>query len=219
MLDFLIQAPDDPTLKPARRNGRSIGKGTMGEECPALSDTDEAALLLSRVARAGDREAFARLFQYYAPRVKTFMRKLGCEEALADDLAQEAMLAVWRKAAFFDPAKSAASTWIFTIARNLRIDRLRRERRPEVDADDPALVPDTAPAADDALAQRQSGAMLRQALTGLPPEQAQVVTLSFYEDKPHAEIALRLGIPLGTVKSRLRLAMKRIRAVLGDEMS
>lgn len=219
MLDFLVQPSDDPGTKPARRNGRPIGKGTMGEECLALSGTDDAALLLSRVAEAGDREAFARLFQYYAPRVKTFMRKLGCEEALADDLAQEAMLAVWRKAAFFDPSKSAASTWIFTIARNLRIDRLRRERRPEVDVDDPALVPDTAPAADDALAQRQSGEKLRQALTGLPPEQAQIVALSFYEDKPHAEIALRLGIPLGTVKSRLRLAMKRIRAVLGDEMS
>ncbi|WP_106003368.1 sigma-70 family RNA polymerase sigma factor [Magnetospirillum gryphiswaldense] len=170
------------------------------------------------VGRDRDRQAFAKLFQHYAPRLKTYMRKLGSDGAVADDLVQEAMLTVWRKAEVFDPAKASAGTWIFTIARNLRIDRFRREGRPEVDPADPLLVVDDRAGADDALATRQSGDRLRQALHTLPGDQAKVVELSFYEECPHVEIADRLGIPLGTVKSRLRLAMSRLRAALGDDV-
>jgi len=175
--------------------------------------------LLKAVARDGDRQAFTRLFLHYAPRIKTFLRKLGTEDAVAEELAQEAMLAVWRQAASFDPARANAGTWIFSIARNLRIDRLRKEKRPAccVDGEEPGIDP--APRADDALATLQGERRLRGALAGLPADQAEVVTLSFYEDRPHAEIAARLKIPLGTVKSRLRLAMKRIRAGLGEDPS
>lgn len=172
--------------------------------------------LLIAVAENGDREAFSRLFRHFAPRIKTFMMRLGVSDAGAEELAQEAMMAVWRKAPSFDPARAGAGTWIFTIARNLRIDLLRREKRPEIDPNDPMLVRDPEPAVDDAMDAVQREAGVRRALAELPPEQAEVVSLSFYEDTPHAEIAARLMIPLGTVKSRLRLAMKRIRAQLGD---
>lgn len=217
MLDFLGEASDDPEQAPALA-AVVFGKGAVVENYSTMAEAEDLTALLVRVADGRDRQAFARLFQHYAPRLKTYMRKLGCDDAIAEDLAQEAMLAVWRKADSFDPAKSGAGTWIFTIARNLRIDRLRRERRPEADEDDLAQVPDDSPSADEVLATRRSGEKIRQAVADLPAEQAQVVTLSFYEDHPHADIAARLGIPLGTVKSRLRLAMKRIRAALGDEM-
>lgn len=182
-----------------------------------VEDTREAmTAALASLVQERDQQVFARLFRFYAPRIKTYLRKLGTDDAMAEELAQEAMLAVWRKAESFDPAKATAGTWIFAIARNLRIDRLRRERRPEIDPDDPALVEDPAPRADEVVAVEQSERKVRAALAGLPPEQAEVVALSFYEDRPHAEIAARLGLPLGTVKSRLRLALKRIRAQIGD---
>jgi RNA polymerase sigma-70 factor (ECF subfamily) len=129
---------------------------------------------------------------------------------------QEAMLAVWQKARLFDPAKAGPSTWIFTIARNLRIDALRRERHPSDLMPDPSEEPDDPVQADRVLAISQQEIRIRAALSLLPPEQAEVIRKAFFEDKVHAEIEKELGIPLGTVKSRLRLAMTRLRAALGD---
>jgi RNA polymerase sigma-70 factor (ECF subfamily) len=170
--------------------------------------------LLGRVAAQRDRAAFAALFTHFAPRVKAYLLRLGAPPALAEDLAQEALLSLWRKAYLFDPAKASAATWLFTIARNLRIDAIRRERRPELDPED--FLPQAAPAADDGLALADEEARLRVALRALPPDQIQVVELSFFADKPHSEIAAQLDIPLGTVKSRLRLAMARLKRVLGE---
>ncbi|EPY02016.1 sigma-70 family RNA polymerase sigma factor [Magnetospirillum fulvum] len=171
---------------------------------------------LRAVAQSRDQAAFSALFLYYAPRIKSYLRRLGAEDAVAEELAQDAMLTVWSKAAAFDPERASASTWIFAIARNLRIDRLRHERRPEIDPDDPDLVVDPAPPADEALETGRREQRVRTALTHLPPDQARVVALSFFEDMPHAEIASRLDVPLGTVKSRMRLAMGRIKALLGE---
>lgn len=176
----------------------------------------ELNALLVAVGRTRDRTAFASLFTHFAPRLKSYLMRLGAGSGQAEDLAQEAMLILWRKADQFDPAKAAAATWAFTIARNLRVDALRREKRPEIDASDLALVADDAPQADDAIARTQEDAKLRDALTELPREQIEVVELSFFADKPHSVIASELGLPLGTVKSRLRLAMARLRAALGD---
>ena len=179
--------------------------------------TDEIAppdfgALIGRIAAAADREAFAALFRHFAPRVKSYALRLGASGAAAEELAQETMLTVWRKAGRFDPARASASTWIFTIARNLRIDALRRERPQPAPADEA----DPSPLADLVLSGAQNEVRVRRALGTLPPEQLQVIELSFFSDAPHAAIAERLGLPLGTVKSRLRLAMNRLRGLLED---
>ena len=180
----------------------------------APSSEDFSALVVA-VAKHKDRQAFARLFEHFAPRLKSFLRRQGTDESTAEDVAQETMLSVWRKAALYDPKRASAGTWIFTIARNLRIDAARKIERPEFDPQDPAFVPDAEPSADDVYSAEEVGNRVRAALVDLPPEQAEVIKLSFYEDKAHAQIADQLSLPLGTVKSRLRLAMKRIRGVIG----
>ncbi len=172
--------------------------------------------LITSIARSGDKGAFAHLFRHFAPRIKAYLRRQGADEATAEEVAQEALLQVWRKAALYDPARAGASTWIFTIARNLRIDLLRKERRPEVDPQDPLLVADPHPGADAALEAGQRDSKVADALRCLPPDQADVVRLSFFEDLSHSEIAERLSIPLGTVKSRLRLAFSKVRGEVGD---
>jgi RNA polymerase sigma-70 factor (ECF subfamily) len=171
--------------------------------------------LIEAVAERRDRDAFAQLFEYFAPRLKAYLMRIGAPPAAAEDFAQEAMFVVWRKAALFDARAAGASTWIFTIARNLRIDALRRDGRgaPVTDvslaAKDPARP-------DDILVELDHARRIRRALETLSDEQAKVVRLSFFLDKPHGEIARELGLPLGTVKSRLRLAVTRLRGVLGD---
>jgi len=172
--------------------------------------------LLVKIARQRDKQAFATLFSYYAPRVKAYLVRQGTDDASAEELVQEALLTAWRKADRFDPAKASAGTWIFTVARNLRIDALRKGRRPEFDPQDPAFVPESGEAPDDAIQSGQMRVRIRDAMAQLPEEQATVIRLSFFEDKPHGEIAAQLALPLGTVKSRLRLAMRRIRTALGE---
>ena len=168
--------------------------------------------LIGRIAAGGDRAAFAELFQHFAPRVKSYALRLGSAGPAAEELAQETLLMVWRKAVQFDPARASASTWIFTIARNLRIDALRRERPSPAPEDDA----DPSPLADAVLSGAEQDGRVRLALRSLPPEQLQVIELSFFSEAPHSVIAERLGLPLGTVKSRLRLAMGRLRALLED---
>lgn len=175
------------------------------------AEPPDEALLVS--IAGGDRDAFARLFAKYAPKVKGYLIRLGARGALAEDLAQDAMVSVWRRAASFDPAKAKASTWIFVIARNAWIDRLRREKvelayRSSVD--EPEESSDEAP--DEATIRMQTEDQIQAALGSLSEEQRQVVRLSFFEDRPHSEIAERLSLPLGTVKSRLRLALIKLRA-------
>jgi RNA polymerase sigma-70 factor, ECF subfamily len=184
---------------------------TQGSPTP-----DTPAALIQAIARRRDRAAFATLFRTFAPKVKAWMLRGGASAAAAEELAQETMLAVWQKAALFDPARAGASTWIFTIARNQRIDALRRERHPGSLLSDPVDDPEAPPQADRLLAMGQQEARIRSALADLPADQAEVIRKAFFEDKVHAEIEKELGIPLGTVKSRLRLAMNRLRTALGD---
>ncbi|WP_404322897.1 sigma-70 family RNA polymerase sigma factor [Azospirillum doebereinerae] len=183
----------------------------MADTAPNLED------LLVAVGRGQDRLAFGTLFGHFAPRLKTYLRRLGCESGAAEELVQEVMLLVWRRAETYDPVQASASTWVFTIARNKRIDTLRREQRPEIDPNDPALVTEPDEAADRRLEARQSNDRLRAALKDLPPEQAELLRMAYFEDKPHSVISAEHGIPLGTVKSRLRLAMERLRRVLRDD--
>jgi RNA polymerase sigma-70 factor (ECF subfamily) len=180
------------------------------------ADSERLNALVAAVGHARDTAAFKDLFDHFAPRVKGYLMRLGARNGLAEDLAQEAMLTVWRKASLFDPEKASASTWIFTIARNLRIDAIRKERRPEIDPEDPALQPEGERTADELLDWAKAEDRLHAALSDLPREQSQIIELSFLTEKPHSLIASELGLPLGTVKSRIRLAMARLRLALGD---
>ena len=172
--------------------------------------------LLQRKALRGDAEAFRALFQAYAPRVKSYMMRQGADPNTAEELAQETLLTVWRKAALYSGEKGSATTWIYTIARNLRIDRLRREvawqELPEGHDEEPS--DETPP--DEAVSERERQARVQAALATLPPDQHEVVSLSYLEGLSHSEIAERLGVPLGTVKSRMRLAYQKIREAVED---
>jgi RNA polymerase sigma-70 factor (ECF subfamily) len=140
--------------------------------------------------------------------------RLGEPDGTAEELAQETLLAVWHKANYFDPARASASTWIFTIARNLRIDAKRRRRDPRALFGALDLAP--VPLASDGVLLSERVARLRVALENLPHDQAEVIKLSFFEDRPHSEIAELLKIPLGTVKSRVRIAYGRLRLLMED---
>ncbi|MEX1146907.1 MAG: sigma-70 family RNA polymerase sigma factor [Sphingomonadales bacterium] len=173
--------------------------------------------LLIQVGRDRDRDAFAGLFTHFAPRLKSYLIRLGSPDAMAEELIQEVMLLVWRKADQFDPSRAAATTWIYTITRNRRIDRLRRERRPVPGGDDPLAETTASPAGEAVVAFRQDRIRIGRAMKTLPEDQAIVVRMAFMEDKSHSMIAEELDIPLGTVKSRMRLAFKRLREELGEE--
>ena len=179
---------------------------------------------IEAVATKRDRASFIALFRHFAPRVKTFMLRSGASEAMAEEIAQETMLTVWRKADLFVAGSHGAAAWIFTIARNLRIDALRREQRgnassSESDNDDARIAveshPDKQLTPEAQFAAAQSEENVRKAMAQLSNEQLRVIELSFFEEKTHSEIAEHLQIPIGTVKSRSRLALARLRALLG----
>jgi RNA polymerase sigma-70 factor (ECF subfamily) len=184
---------------------------------PAGADlARDADDLIERIGRAADRQAFAELFRRFAPRIKSYLKRLGCETGQAEELTQETMVMVWRRAQMFDRRRAGAATWLFTIARNKRIDALRRERRPEIDPGDPALVRDPAPSAEEPLLLRQRAGRLAAALAELPPEQAELVRLAYFDERSQSAIAAERRLPLGTVKSRLRLALLRLRRSLEE---
>jgi len=185
---------------------------------PTPLDRDDLEALLARISRESDRAAFAVLFDHFAPRVKAYLLRLGLEEGRAEEVVQEVMLKVWNKAASYDPGQAAPSTWIFTIARNRRIDIARRESQPAITPGDPALVPEAEEAADRRVQRREEAAHIARAIAALPAEQAELLRLAYFEDLAHGAIAERTGLPLGTVKSRLRLAMDKLRRRLGEEL-
>jgi RNA polymerase sigma-70 factor, ECF subfamily len=172
--------------------------------------------LLQRVARTSDIEAFRQLYELYGPRVKAYMIRQGADADTADELAQETLLMVWRKAALYASEKGSPTTWIFTIARNLRIDRLRKEvpwqELPEGHNEEAS---DDVPP-DEAVSDRERQARVQTVLATLPDDQHSVVTLSYLDGLSHSEIASKLGLPLGTVKSRMRLAYQKIREAVED---
>ena len=190
---------------------RTMRAKTTSERSGAEASAED---LMSAVAERRDRKAFVRLFELFGPRIKGYLIRQGADPASAEDLVQDVMLTVWRRAAQFDRNKAAASTWLFTIARNRRIDTLRRVRRPEIDPEDPALVREPDDPADRVVEAAQRRKSLHAAVAELPEDQAKLLRLAYFEDKSHSVIAAELSLPLGTVKSRLRLAMGKLRSAL-----
>lgn len=176
----------------------------------------EMAVLLEAVGRNRDVDAFETLFRHFAPRVRAYMARQASDRQVAEELMQETMALVWNKAALFDPARGNVEAWVFTIARNLRISAYRKARRPEFDPNDPAFVPENEPLADTGLERRQDAERLHDAMKSLPPEQLELLKHSFFNDMPHSTIAEQLGLPLGTVKSRIRMAFAKLRVALED---
>lgn len=192
---------------------RKAGARAQGSRFIVLFDPNS---LIAAIARSGDRAAFAALFDHFAPRVKGLLMRGGAPPELAEEVAQETLLAVWRKAALFDPAKASASTWIATIARNLRIDIARRETRSRLSRVYEILDEEVPEQPDATLSGAERDARVRAAMTQLSPDQYRVVELAFLEGFSHQDVADRLAIPLGTVKSRLRLALSHLRGRLED---
>ncbi len=184
----------------------------MSDAAGAIDQSWEAHLIA--VAETGDRDAFSRLFAHFAPRVKSYLLRYGSSPSQAEDIAQETLALLWRKAGLFDPDKASASTWIFRIARNQMIDRIRRRQRPELDPNDPLLAPGAEPAPDKQASKHEDIAAVRSALAQLPEKQREVIMLSFFEEDPHPAIAEKLQLPIGTVKSRIRLALARLDTLL-----
>jgi RNA polymerase sigma factor (sigma-70 family) len=179
-----------------------------------LTTPEDFVECVNAVALRRDQDAFTRLFDHFAPRINSYLQRYGADMALAEEITQDVMITLWRKAEQFDSKKSSLSTWLFRIARNRRIDMLRRNRVDYVDPSEPSLV-----VADDLnietqfdLQQREDA--MREALKSLPPEQLTLVRLSFFENMSHSEISEKTGLPLGTVKSRIRLSFTRLRRAL-----
>lgn len=178
-----------------------------------LSPSEHAALVAA-VAQERDKEAFARLFDHFAPRLTAYLMRQGTDGALAEEIVQDAMVTLWRKAAMFDPAKSSLTTWLYRIARNRRIDLMRRDRSIPLEPDSPVFEIVDPTDVEGELDATQREAAVRLAMETLPMEQRSLVVLAFFDGLSHSDIAERTGLPLGTVKSRIRLAFTRLRRTL-----
>ncbi len=185
----------------------------------SASDTAEKldfSPFIARIAEQRDREAFVEVFKYFAPRIKSFLMNRGRNESSAEDVLQEVMIALWEKAHMYKPEKASVSTWLFTIARYKHIDRMRRDGRHQTESDEPDLRASEDPDADENVMQSQRAEAVKQAIAELPADQQTVIVMSFNQGLSHSEIAEQLGLPLGTVKSRIRRAFQRMRAELGE---
>lgn len=202
-----------------------------GLAVPAVSDTsriatsaaqptvDDSAELIEAVAQRQDRAAFAELFRRFAPRVKAFVMRSGADPDMAQEVAQETMVLVWRRAETFDRTRAGAATWIFTIARNKRIDLLRRATHAGFDPEDYVLFSTEAPeSADNAAIGRQMRERIGVVMQALTPDQIEVLRMAFFQDKSHSVIAREMKLPLGTVKSRIRLALSRLREAMQSDV-
>lgn len=178
---------------------------------------EEMARLAGRIAQSRDTDAFALLFDHFAPRINAYMRKLRLDTGEAEEITQEVMFTLWHKAGMFDPTKSNLSTWLFRIARNRRIDRARRDRSSDLDIKDPLLMPEPEPLPDAGIDIAQREALLNRAMTDLPSEQFEIIRMAFFLGLSHSQIAEETGLPIGTVKSRIRLAFSRLRSALEDD--
>lgn len=209
MLNSVDPAPSDRVSQLSTVNDRVRRSGRLRvSEKVKAARTDWVGHVL-RIREDQDQQAFAELFQHFAPRVKAFLVKSGADMTLAEECTQEVMATLWHKAHLFDPARASVATWVFTIARNRKIDALRKQKRPE--PEDLAWGPEDEPHQEDVLALQQESERLREALTQLPQAQRELIEHAYFGDLSHSQIAEQTGLPLGTIKSRIRLALERLR--------
>lgn len=207
-------ARTDPTKPFLRTHPEGKERDLMSDQSRADA-ADELSGLLLAVGRNRDTAAFGRLYDLLAPRIRAFVGR-GAGQA-GEDVLQETFVNIWRKASLFDPAKASATTWVYAVARNARIDLIRKSTRAAVDLNDPAFLADPIATPHQNFSDAQERGRLERALSTLPAEQNEILRLSFFAEKAHSEIAAELGLPLGTVKSRIRLALERLRREMGEE--
>lgn len=197
----------------ARRASGIVGAGVDRSNEPS----DDA--LLARISR-GESDALGELYDRYASLALAVAYRVLGERGVAEDVIQEAFLAVWRRAASFDPARGTARSWLLTIVRNGAIDRRRgRHGRSMQDAalDDVAFrLATDGEETFDAVAASVDAERVREAIESLPHEQREAIELAFFSGLTHHEIAERTGAPLGTIKGRMRLGLHKLRGSLGD---
>ena len=202
------------TADPAQQlmSARMCEKSPLENGNVGLNDGSKRMLWVSHMIRIRDekdRDAFAEVFDHFAPRVKGFLMKSGADATLAEECTQDVMATLWHKSHQFDPGRASVATWIFTIARNRKIDILRRQRRPE--PEELPWGPQAEPDQADVVNLQQETKILGDALKELPPAQRELIDKAYFGDLTHSEIAAETGLPLGTIKSRIRLALERLR--------
>lgn len=198
----------------ARTSTATNSTATAGNPPSQPSQAAHFAALARRIADHQEKAAFTEVFDHFAPRLKAYLLRLGAHGGQAEELVQEVMITLWRKANLFDPAKSSLATWLFRIARNRRIDALRRDKRGELDPDDPSLHPQGEVEAGELMDAQMRDERVRESLKQLPEEQLQLVRMAFFQGLSHSQISEETGLALGTVKSRIRLAFSRLRKTL-----
>ncbi len=203
-----------PRNVPERVQTNESGAGADNEP----GKLDDMSSCLVSVAETQDTAAFSSLFRHFAPRIKAWLLLSGERGDRAEDILQDTFAAIWKKARLYDCRRATAATWIFTIARNRRIDVLRKERRPEFDPADPAFTPDPEPCGEQVSMIRERSEIVRDALAGLSEEQREVLRLAYFEGESYSAVAARLDLPLGTVKSRIRLAFGHLRTALDSRV-
>ncbi|ETX27092.1 RNA polymerase sigma factor RpoE [Roseivivax isoporae LMG 25204] len=202
--------PDTPFVDPVA-SAPGPSRVRTGVSASMTSEADPAiwAQRIHDIRTSRSEAAFVALFEHFAPRIKAFLMRSGADATLAEEVVQEVFSTVWRKAHLFDPSRASASTWIFTIARNKRIDMIRKHRRPE--PEDLPWGPENDPEPAEALGMQQDAERLAVALAKLPEKQRHLIEKAYFGDLSHSEIATETGLPLGTIKSRIRLALDRLR--------
>lgn len=190
---------------------------SLKNQLDSIDERSHLADCIQRVADERCKQAFAELFEHFAPRLKTFLIRQGTDEAAAEEIVQDVMLNVWRKADQYDPQQASVSTWIFRIARNRRIDRHRRAR-PELDPSDQMLQPQQTEQPDITVNRQQIEIVVRREINTLPDDQMDLLKAAFYDGLSHAAISELFDLPLGTVKSRIRLAFQKLRRQLSEEI-
>ena len=203
MLDLNLDIP---------RTGRYVPvvlRRERGQVSKPGDDYSQQTVWMLAVRDSRDRAAFAALFDHFAPRLKGMIMRSGIPAHQAEEIVQDVMLTVWRKASMFDPHRAQVSAWLYQIARNRQIDIVRKERRPEPEelAEDPQAEPD----ASQILAMEQEAAELKNALSRLSDEQREMIEKAYLGELTHQEIGRQTGLPLGTIKSRIRLGLERLR--------